>query len=73
MDMGGYLIAGGRLLDATGAAPADGVSVLVDGNRIARIGPDPEVAALAEKRGGYRTIDAAGHTVMRTCGANVLT
>ena len=64
MDMGGYLIAGGRLLDATGAAPADGVSVLVDGNRIARIGPDPEVAALAEKRGGYRTIDAAGHTVM---------
>ena len=62
--MGGYLITGGRLLDATGAAPQDGVSVLVEGNRIRKIGPDREVAAAAETLGGYRTIDAAGHTVM---------
>ena len=60
----GYLIKGGRLLDATGAAPADGVSVLVEGNRIARIGPDADVATQVESRGGYRTIDAAGRTVM---------
>ena len=62
--MGGHLITGGRLLDATGAAPQDGVSVLVEGNRIRKIGPDREVAAAAESLGGYRTIDAAGHTVM---------
>ena len=41
--MGGYLITGGRLLDATGASPQDGVSVLVEGNRIRKIGPDREV------------------------------
>lgn len=63
-DMGGYLITGGRLLDATGAASQDGVSVLVEDNRIRKIGPDREVAAAAETLGGYRTIDAAGHTVM---------
>ena len=62
--MGGYLIAGGRLLDGTGAAPQDGVSVLVEGNRVRKIGPDREVAAAAETLGGYRTIDAAGRTVM---------
>ena len=62
--MGGYLIRGGRLLDGTGAAPADGVSVLVEGNRIRRIGPEREIAAAAETLGGYRTIDAAGRTVM---------
>lgn len=62
--MGGYLITGGRLLDATGAAPRDGVSVLVEGNRIRKIGPDREVTAAAETLGGYRTVDAAGHTVM---------
>ncbi len=62
--MGGYLITGGRLLDATGASPQDSVSVLVEGNRIRKIGPDREVAAAAETLGGYRTIDAAGHTVM---------
>ena len=62
--MGGYLITGGRLLDATGAAPQDGVSVLVDGNRIRKIGPDREVAAAAQTLGGYQTIDAAGRTVM---------
>ena len=62
--MGGYLITGGRLLDGTGAAPQDGVSVLVEGNRIRKIGPDREVAAAAETLGGYRTIDAAGRTVM---------
>ena len=62
--MGGYLITGGRLLDGTGAAPQDGVSVLVEGNRIRKIGLDREVAAAAETLGGYRTIDAAGRTVM---------
>ncbi len=61
---GGYLIAGARLLDGTGAAPADGVSVLVEGNRIRKIGPDAEVAAAAETLGGYEVIDAAGRTVM---------
>ena len=62
--MGGYLITGGRLLDGAGAAPQDGVSVLVEGNRIRKIGLDREVAAAAETLGGYRTIDAAGRTVM---------
>ena len=52
----GYLIAGARLLDATGAAPSEGVSLLVEGKRIARIGPDAEVAAEARSRGGVWTI-----------------
>jgi len=45
-----------RLLDGTGAAPRDGVSVLVEDGRIARIdGEAPEGAA---------TIDLAGRTLM---------
>ena len=59
-----YLIKGGTVLDATGAAPMAGTAVLVENSRIARIGPDKAVQAAAEAGGGYRTIDAAGHTVM---------
>lgn len=62
--MVGYLIEGGTVLDATGAAPMEGASVLVEGDRIAKVGPAAAVVAEAEARGGYRRIDAAGHTVM---------
>ncbi len=62
--MGRYLIKSGTVLDATGTAPTEGSAVLVEDNHIAKIGPDKAVEAAAEAGGVYRTIDAAGHTVM---------
>jgi imidazolonepropionase-like amidohydrolase len=62
--MGRHLISGGTVLDATGAAPQNATSVLVEDNRITKIGPDAAVTAAAEAGGAYQTIDATGRTVM---------
>ena len=60
-----YLISGGTVLDATGAAPRGNTSVLVEDGLIAKLGDDAEIKAYALQTGGaVKTIDAAGKTVM---------
>ena len=60
-----HLYSGGTILDATGAAPKPGHALLVEGNRIARIGPEAAVKAYADhNHPGYVAIDARGTTVM---------
>lgn len=59
-----YLIDDGTVLDCTGKAPRRNASLLVEGNRIARIGPAHAVKAAAAEGGPYKTIAAAGLTVM---------
>lgn len=49
-----------RLIDGTGAAPRDDQTVIIDGTRIAAVGPSASVAIPA----GTRTIDLTGHTVI---------
>jgi imidazolonepropionase-like amidohydrolase len=51
-------IRAGRLIDGTGAAPRENVTILVRGNRIAEVGPAVGVPAGAE------TVDLSGWTVM---------
>lgn len=51
-------IRAGRLIDGTGAAPRENVTILVRGNRIAEVGPAVSVPAGAE------TVDLSGWTVM---------
>ncbi|BAN00478.1 N-acyl-D-amino-acid deacylase family protein [Ilumatobacter coccineus] len=51
------VIRNGRLVDGTGAAPADGMSVAVDGNVITAVAPDAEVGP------GTREIDAQGKII----------
>lgn len=51
------VIRNGRLVDGTGAAPADGMSVGIDGNVITAVGPAAEVGP------GTREIDAAGKII----------
>ena len=53
-------IVGGNLIDGTGAPPLQDVTVLVDGERIAEVGPRPSVP-IPE---GAEVLDAAGHTIM---------
>ncbi|WP_136161311.1 amidohydrolase family protein [Sphingomonas flavalba] len=53
-------IVGGTLIDATGAPPKTGYTVLIEGNKIVKVAPSAEVAVPA----GARTIDASGMTVM---------
>jgi len=48
------VIRNGRLVDGTGAAPQDGMSIAVDGSVITAVGPDDSIAA------GKREIDASG-------------
>ena len=48
------VIRNGRLVDGTGSAPVDGMSVAIDGATITAVGPDAEVGP------GTREIDAAG-------------
>ncbi len=59
-----YLVTNGAVLDATGAAPRANGAVLIEGNRIAKIGAADAVKAAAEAGGPYETIDASGMTVM---------
>lgn len=58
------LIENGTLLDATGRKPQANASILVEGNRIAKIGTSAELRRLAESKGPYRVIDATGRTLM---------
>jgi N-acyl-D-aspartate/D-glutamate deacylase len=51
------VIRNGRLVDGTGAAPVDGMSVAVDGNVITAVAPDAEVGP------GTREIDAQGKII----------
>lgn len=54
------LLTGGTVVDGTGAAPAPGVDVLLEPDRILAVGPD--AAVLADP--GARSIDVRGTTVM---------
>ena len=62
--MADYLIENGELLDMTGSKPSPNSSVFVEGNRIARLGPKEKVKAFADRKGGYKTVDASGRTIM---------
>lgn len=53
-------IIGGTLIDATGAAPKQGYTVLIEGDRITRIGPSAKVEIPANAQ----RFDASGMTVM---------
>ncbi|MEJ0070719.1 MAG: amidohydrolase family protein [Pseudomonadota bacterium] len=54
------LIRGGVVLRGPMLEPVEGLAVVVEGERIARIARESEIA----KGAGWRVIDAAGHTVM---------
>lgn len=56
------LIAGGTLIDGTGAGPKPGTDVLVEPDRIVAVGPSAEVDA--PRHDDVTTIDATGLTVM---------
>jgi imidazolonepropionase-like amidohydrolase len=62
--MSEYLFHNGTLIDATGAAPRPHTSVAVNGKRIAKIGTAEELRAWAQAKGGVKTIDATGMTIM---------
>lgn len=62
--MSSYLVTNGKILDATGNPRQSNTSLFVKGDRIAKIGPDQEVKAVADSDGPYEVIDAAGKTVM---------
>ncbi len=49
-----------RIVDGTGAAPIEAGRIVIDGDRIARLGPAARTAAPANAE----TIDLAGHTVI---------
>jgi imidazolonepropionase-like amidohydrolase len=49
-----------RILDGTGAAPIDRGRILIEGDRVAQIGPSSSV----EKPAGAETIDLAGRTII---------
>jgi imidazolonepropionase-like amidohydrolase len=49
-----------RIIDGTGAAPIERGRIVIDGDRIARIGPSDSV----EKPAGAETVDLAGRTVI---------
>jgi imidazolonepropionase-like amidohydrolase len=53
-------IVGGTVIDATGAAPHPDSTVIIEGHKIARVGPRNEVAVPP----GAQIIDARGMTVM---------
>lgn len=58
------LITGGTILDCTGTAPTEGLALLVEDNRIAKIGPQAEVESEAGRDRACRRIDATGCVVM---------
>lgn len=55
------LLAGGTVIDGTGAAPRPDTDVLVDGDRIRAVGP---AAADLARSGPHTLVDATGLTVM---------
>jgi imidazolonepropionase-like amidohydrolase len=58
------LIENGTLLDATGHASQPNMSVYIEGNRITKIGPSADMKHFAQSKGPYKTIRAAGRTIM---------
>jgi imidazolonepropionase-like amidohydrolase len=59
------LVRGGTVLDCTGAAPKNNTAVLIQGNRIVKIGPEAALKAYAADHAPQlNTIDATGMTVM---------
>jgi imidazolonepropionase-like amidohydrolase len=58
------LFKNGTVIDCTGERPKEKTSVLVEGNKIAKIGAAAEVEAAAKKGGQFETIDATGMTIM---------
>lgn len=59
-----YLVSNGTVVDCTGARPKERCSVLVEGNRIVKIGPAADVEAFAKSGGSYATINAGNMTIM---------
>jgi len=57
------LLHGGTLIDGTGAAPRRDTAVLLDGDRIAAVGPDA-LAASTDQSDPPRVVDVGGLTVM---------
>lgn len=62
--MSGYLIHDATVIDCTGAEARPHTSVVVEGNRIAKIGAAAEVKGWADANGPHQFIDAAGMTVL---------
>ncbi|MDZ4736995.1 MAG: amidohydrolase family protein [Rhodospirillaceae bacterium] len=62
--MARYLFSNGTVIDCTGDGPKERASVLVEDNKIAKIGGAAEVEAAAKKGGAFETIDASGMTIM---------
>ncbi|HEX6675271.1 MAG TPA: amidohydrolase family protein [Actinomycetes bacterium] len=58
----GTLLTGGRLIDCTGAPPLPNAAVLVEGDRIADVGPRDQVAARAGS--GHQVVDLRGGTLL---------
>lgn len=59
------IVAGGTVIDCSGDKPKERTAVLIDGNRIIKVGPEDELRALALKTEPTpATIDATGLTVM---------
>ena len=61
--MAAILIAGGVVVDGTGAAPAPG-SVLLEGDRITAVGAEADARAADPGLDGVVTLDATGGTVL---------
>ena len=61
--MAAILITGGVLVDGTGASPAP-ASVLLDGDRVAAVGPEADARGAELATEGLVTLDATGATVM---------
>jgi imidazolonepropionase-like amidohydrolase len=53
-------ITNARLIDGTGAAPRDGMTILIEGETITAVGPAAQVTVPA----GAQVVDAAGQTVI---------
>lgn len=53
-------ITNARLIDGTGAGPREGQTIVIDGERIAAVGP----TATTQVPAGAQVIDATGHTVI---------
>lgn len=58
------LFSNGTVIDCTGDRPKERSSVLVEDNKIVKVGPSADVEAFAKKGGPYKTVDATGMTIM---------
>ena len=57
------VIRNGTLVDGTGAAPAPNESIVIEGNRIAHVGPLPEAIRVAD-RDAVEVVDATGRWIL---------